>query len=221
MTALLLAGCAGHPPAPPGPRPGPAQPVPCLSQSDDGLFLICLRSELDEVWGREFRGTGRSYTSPALTVGPPRAPRGDRGPDFTRDRAYFSVRSGINFPTRYLDDVRTAHGSRAHIVLTFTLGHETGHHVQLLLHRALEAPDVDLETQADCYAGFWARREADSGRLVVEEFRAGAQAELRRLSQDPDEVVSHGDADRRIASLNKGLAATDPAACDVGRLTWH
>jgi predicted metalloprotease len=127
----------------------------------------------------------------------------------------------MNFPTRYLDDVRAAHGSRAHIVLTFTLGHETGHHIQLLLHRRLEAPGVDLETQADCYAGFWARREAQTGRLDVDEFRTGAEAELRRLSRDPDEASSHGDADKRIASLDKGLAATDPAACDVGALTWQ
>lgn len=221
--SMLLTGCAGRAPgsgAHAASTPPPA-PMPCQAQSDDGLFLTCLRTDLDEVWGDEFRTTGRAYTSPALTVELPATPTGDRAPDSTRDRAYFSARSGIHFPTEYLDDVRTAHGPLAHVVLTFTLAHETGHHVQLLLHRRFEAPDVDVETQADCYAGFWARREADASHLDLARFRAGAQAELRRLSEDPGEVRTHGSADQRIASLAKGLSATDPAACDVGSLTWR
>lgn len=223
----LVGGCAGGAPGPAGPpasgdRSTPSAPrAPCLSQSDDGLFLTCLRTAIDGVWSREFRATGRDYRSPQLTVGPAGATAGDHERDLARDRAYFNGRSGIHFPTRYLDDVRTTHGTRAHIVLTFTLGHEIGHHVQLLLHPRFEAPDVDVETQADCYAGFWAGREAEAGRLDVEEFRSAAQAELRRLSQDPGEVRSHGSADRRIESLERGLRATAPPACDVDGLTWR
>jgi predicted metalloprotease len=78
-----------------------------------------------------------------------------------------------------------------------------------------------VETQADCYSGFWARREADAHALDINEFRSGAQAELRRLSEDPDEVRSHGNADQRVASLDKGLGAGDPSVCDIGRLTWR
>lgn len=224
---LLLAGCAGatatHPGSTPTAPASPAPPpVPCLSQSDDGLFLTCLQTELDEVWSAEFRRAGRDYKPPRLTVEPSTGPAGNPERDLAKDRAYFSGRDGIHFPTRYLADVHTTHGTRAHLVLTFTLGHETGHHVQLLLHPGFfEAPDVEVETQADCYAGFWARREADRNRLDGGEFRSGAEAELRRLSQDPGEVRSHGGADQRIASLNKGLNATDPSACDIGSLTWR
>jgi hypothetical protein len=196
-------------------------PVPCLSQSDDQLFLICLRTEIDQVWSAEFRGAGRTYTSPQLTVGPPVTPDGGRDHDLSRDRAYFNGRSGIHFPQKYLDDVHSAHGARAHVVLAFTLGHETGHHVQLLLRPRFDAPSVDVEDQADCYAGFWARREADVAHLDVAEFRTGAEAELRRLSLYPDEAGTHGSADQRIAWLEKGLRATDPSACDVGRLGWR
>jgi hypothetical protein len=223
--SLLLAGCAGSAPAssdPAPPAPGaPTAPVPCLSQSDDGLFVVCLRTELDQVWSREFRDTGRGYTSPGLTVGRAADTGGERGRERGRDRASFNSRSGIRFPTSYLDDVHATHGSRAHIVLAFTLGHEVGHHVQYSIHPRMDAPSVDVETQADCYAGFWARREADAHQLQIDEFRAGAQAELRRLSSDPDEVNDHGTAEQRIASLEKGLGAAGPSACDVGRLTWR
>jgi hypothetical protein len=195
--------------------------VPCLSQADDGLFATCLHTELDDVWGRLFQATGRAYVSPALTVGDDTGPGAGRARPLPQDRAYFGPRSGIHFPTRYLDDVRAAHGPRAHIVLSFTLSHETGHHVQHLLHPGTEAPGVDVENQADCYAGVWARQEADAHRLDTEEFRAGGDAELRRLSADPDEVLTHGDVDQRVASLARGLRTGDPAACDVGALTWR
>jgi len=222
-----LAGCAReapHPSTPPdraGAHAPAAAPAPCLSQSDDGLFLICLQREIDEVWSAEFRDSGRHYEPPRLSVGEAAAAGAGHERDLARDRAYFSGRSGIHFPTRYLDDVHKAHGTRAHIVLTFTLGHETGHHVQQLLHPGVEAPDTEVETQADCYAGLWARREAGMGRLDVASFLSGADAEVRRLSQDPDEVRTHGSADQRIASVARGLAATGPAACDVGQLTWR
>ena len=219
VAALLLAGCAGSAPRPPAGAPPP--PVPCLAQADDGLFGTCLHTELDAVWSRLFRTTGRAYVSPALTMGEDTGPGAGQHHELPQDRAYFTPRSGIHFPTRYLDDVRAADGPRAHIVLSFTLSHETGHQVQHLLHPGTEAPVVEVENQADCYAGVWARQEADAHRLDVEEFRAGGDAELRRLSADADEVRTHGDVDQRVASLAKGLRTGDPATCDVGALTWR
>ncbi|MDQ2708785.1 MAG: neutral zinc metallopeptidase, partial [Actinomycetota bacterium] len=207
--------------APPAPAPAPKPPVPCLAQADDGLFATCLRSELDEVWAREFRDTGRTYTSPRLTVGNDPGPRGDHTRDGGPDLAFYSPRGGIHFPTQYLDTVHTAHGPRSHVVLSFTMSHETGHHVQFLLHPRIDVPVNDLEAQADCYAGMWARNEADAGRLDTEQFRSAAAAELNRLSTYPHEVATHGELGQRLASLDKGLHSADPAACDIGQLTWR
>jgi predicted metalloprotease len=218
-SALLLCGCADR--VPPRTQPPPLPAVPCLSQADDVLFATCLRTELDEVWRARFDATARGYTSPQLTVGNTPGPGTEHRAEAHPDRAYFNSRTGIHLPTGYLDDVRAAHGARVHVVLSFTMAHEVGHHVQHLLHRGIHAPIVDVETQADCYAGVWAHQEAGAGALDAEEFRAGAAAELRRLSADPDEVRTHSDADQRVASLDKGLRTGDPEACDVGGLTWR
>lgn len=211
--AVLLAGCADTVPGRAVRDPSPA--VPCLAEVDDGAFARCVQRELDAVWSREFRAVGRDYTPPRLTV-----PDTERRRDGVEDRAYFSPRSGVHVPTRYLDDLRAAHGSQAHIVLTFTLGHETGHHVQNLLHPRSEASSIDAERQADCYAGVWARQEAKARALDVDAFRAGAEAELRRLSADPDEIRTHGTVRERIASLQGGIRTGDPATCDTADLTW-
>jgi len=218
LTVLVLAGCARTPPqAATAPKP----PVPCLSQADDGQFASCLRTELGEIWDREFQATGRRYTSPQLTVGERPGPRGERTRDGGPDRAFYRPRSGIHFPTQYLDAVHTAHGPLAQVALTFTMAHETGHHVQFLLHPRIDARVNDREAQADCYAGVWARKVADLGRLDTGQFRAATTAELDRLSTYPNEVATHGDLGQRLASLDKGLHSGDPAACDVGQLTWR
>ena len=101
------------------------------------------------------------------------------------------------------------------------MSHETGHHLQFLLHPAIDVPVNDREAQADCYAGVWARKEADASRLDIGEFRSAATAELRRLSTYPHEVATHGDPGQRLASLDKGLRSGEPAACDVPALTWR
>jgi uncharacterized protein len=216
--ALVVAGCARTPPrAATTPKPL----VPCLSQADDGRFATCLQTELNEMWDREFRATGRRYTSTQPTVGEGSSPRDERAHDGGPDRAFYRPRSGIHLPTQYLNAVHTAHGPRAHVVLTFTMAHETGHHVQFVLHPRIGVLVNDREAQADCYAGVWARKEADIGRLDTGQFRAATSAELDRLSTYPDETATHGDPGQRLASLDKGLHSGDPAACDVAQLTWR
>jgi len=217
LAVSMLAGCAHNPP--PAATPAPKPPLPCLSQADDGLFATCLRTELDQVWTRKLRDTGRTYTSPRLTVGD--GPRGERSRDGGPDRAFFNPHSGIHLPTRYLTAVHTAYGPRAHMILTFTVSHETGHHLQSLLHPGIDVQVNDREAQADCYAGVWAHQEAADGKLDTGQFREATAAELNRLSTYPDEVATHGDPAQRLASLDKGLRSGDPAACDVGPLTWR
>jgi predicted metalloprotease len=218
LAVLVLTGCARTPPqAATAAKP----PVPCLSQADDGLFATCLRTELNETWDQEFRATGRQYTPTQLTVGEGPDLRGERTRDSGPDRAFYRPRSGIHLPTQYLNAVHTAHGPLAQLALTFTMAHETGHHIQFLLHPRIDAPVNDREAQADCYAGVWARKEADIGRLDTRQFRTATTAELDRLSTYPDEVATHGDPGQRRASLDKGLHSGDPAACDVGQLTWR
>jgi predicted metalloprotease len=182
-------------------------------------FATCLLTELDQVWTRQLRNTGRTYTAPRLTVGD--GSRGDRTRDGGPDRAFYSPRSGIHLPTRYLLAMHTAYGPRTQMNLTFTMSHETGHHIQSLLHPGIDVRVNDREAQADCYSGVWAHQEAAEGKLDTEQFRAAAAAELNRLSTYPDEVATHGDPAQRLASLDKGLHSGDPAACDVGPLTWR
>jgi predicted metalloprotease len=218
LTALVLAGCARTPPhAATAPKP----PAPCLSHTDDGQFASCLRTELNEIWDHEFHATGRRYTSTQLTVGEGPGPRDERTHNSGPDRAFYRPRGGIHIPTQYLNAVHTAYGPLAQVVLTFTMAHETGHHVQFLLHPGIDPPVNDQEAQADCYAGVWARKEADIGRLDINQFRTATSAELDRLSTYPDEVTTHGNPAQRLASLDKGLHSGDPAACDVGQLIWR
>lgn len=193
---------------------------------DDGAFAGCLERTLTAVWSRLFAATGRHYDPPTLL-----APDTGKQPGEVAHRAYYAPHQGIHVPAGYLADLRTAFGLDAHRALAFALAHETGHHVQFLLHprsdqarpdqaRPDQAPSQAVEMQADCYAGVWAHAEAAAGMLTAPAFLAAASGELRRLSATPSEVSTHGSAAARIDALTAGMTSGDPAACDAPGLTW-
>ena len=84
------------------------------------------------------------------------------------------------------------------------------------------ALSVQLELQADCFAGVWAaqnRARLDPG--DIEEGMTAARAigddTLQRESQGgvvPDSFT-HGSAAQRQQWLNRGLTTGDPAQCDT------
>jgi predicted metalloprotease len=117
------------------------------------------------------------------------------------------------------------------------LAHEFGHHVQNLrgTERAMRrlqqqnpgqgnALSVDMELQADCYAGVWAysakgRDKLDPG--DVEEGLAAAAAvgddRLQKMGQGyvNPETFTHGSSAQRTAWFKRGFAKGDISDCDT------
>ncbi len=211
-TATATSGNPSRSSASPSPPP-----LPCASDLDDGAFAHCLEQALSRVWTGLFAATGREYRPPALD-----GPDTGHQPDGVGHRAYYEEDTQtIHVPAGYLVDLRAAFDGRAHAALAFALAHETGHHVQFLVHHGFgQATSTAVEMQADCYAGVWAHAEAAAHALTAPVFLDAASAELRRLSGRPDEVRTHGSAEQRIGALTLGLTSGDPAACDAPGLTW-
>ena len=129
-----------------------------------------------------------------------------------------------------------AHGDFAR---AYVIGHEIGHHVQNLMGtsgkvRQLQqqagkaganALSVQMELQADCYAGVWAH-QANKRRNLLEpgDEEEGLNAAgsfgddrlLRRAGQhaSPD-AFTHGSSEQRVYWLRKGLDSGDMAVCNT------
>jgi predicted metalloprotease len=119
----------------------------------------------------------------------------------------------------------------------YVIGHEFGHHVQHLLgiDRRVAAVNhtnpagenalsVQVELQADCFAGVWAHSAYTRGELstsdLEEKLRTAAligddfQARSSGRPIDPG-LFTHGSSAQRQRWLRVGFDSGDPAACDT------
>ncbi len=79
-----------------------------------------------------------------------------------------------------LSFLATIHGDLAR---AYVVAHEIGHHVQKLRGEFNGRPSVDIELEADCYAGMWAADEQKRGMLDTDDV-AGALAETAAVGDD-------------------------------------
>lgn len=83
---------------------------------------------------------------------------------------------------------------------------------------------VNVELQADCFAGVWGHQFAKEGRLsnsdIEDAFNAAQAVGDDRLQQKsygyvvPDSFT-HGSSEERLAWFKKGLTSGNPATCDT------
>jgi uncharacterized protein len=138
----------------------------------------------------------------------------------------------------FANELSQRFGAPGDAAMAYVIAHEVGHHVQDLqgiLGKAHQlqargsttegnAIQVQVELQADCYAGVWAAKAHDAqGSILepgdVEEAMRAAEAvgddTLQKQAQGyvvPDSFT-HGTSEQRIAALQRGLKSGDPAAC--------
>lgn len=90
----------------------------------------------------------------------------------------------------------------------YVIAHELGHHVQKVRGGPLRG-SIDVELQADCFAGQWIGNEQINGRLVAGDMDA-AIAEADAVGDDrvcpscSAEQWTHGSSAQRVAAVRSG-----------------
>ncbi len=107
---------------------------------------------------------------------------------------------------------------RAFVIVT-TIGHEWGHHVQTLLGVFdIDERPVEIENQADCLMGVFARSYAKSSDWVSRADLRDAIEDTRESGDDPDTSASertHGTPDERVDAFLRGYRGRSLAACGL------
>lgn len=231
--SVLLQG-GGGPVAPPA-RTGEAPP----RDDPTRVFVSRVLAELEDVWRPVFQQAGRPYQDPTLVlftggvrtgcgnapseVGPFYCPRDERlyiDPDF-------------------LARLQREIGAPGPFAAAYVIAHEVGHHIQNRLgildrvdqarrgvdEREGNALQVRVELQADCFAGFWARRANDTRNIIergeLEQAIAAANGvgddALQRQSQGyvVPERFTHGSSAQRVRWFRRGFDSGDIRACDT------
>lgn len=208
-----------------------------LSAEDRQLLSGVLRST-EEVWGELFRQAGQTYRPAEMVAYTNYDQSGCGVAQAAMGPFYCPTDQRIYIDPQFFDELRRRFGAPGDFAQAYVIAHEVGHHVQNLTGTLDEAQraqararrvqgnqiQVQVELQADCYAGVWAANARDERGSILEpgDLEEGMRAAeaigddtLQRQTQGRvvPESFTHGTAAQRQAALRRGLEAGDPAAC--------
>jgi predicted metalloprotease len=137
----------------------------------------------------------------------------------------------------FFDELRTRFSAPGEFAQAYVITHELGHHVQHILgidqqvRRAQQQhPDqanalsVQLELQADCYAGVWGHHSGEEGILESGDLESGLSAAAAvgddRLQRETTGRVNmdsftHGSSNQRVTWFRRGFSSGQLQSCDT------
>jgi predicted metalloprotease len=202
-------------------------------------FLRQVLGSTEDTWSSLLANKGVRYT-PTELVAYSEADRSGCGiAQSAMGPFYCPTDKRIYLDTQFFDELARRFQAPGDFAMAYVIAHEVGHHVQDVLgtldeaHNAQarmgqaqgNAVQVQVELQADCYAGVWAANaRTPSGQPVMEQgdFEEGMRAAeaigddtLQKQTQGyvvPDSFT-HGSSAQRMAALRTGFTSGDPAAC--------
>lgn len=221
---------------------GPSQEQRSSGQStlsaEDRQLLSGVLASTEDVWGELFRSQGETYRPAQMVAYSDYDQSGCGAAQAAMGPFYCPTDQRIYIDPVFFDELSRRFGAPGDFAQAYVIAHEVGHHVQNLTGTLDEARraqasagrvegnqiQVDVELQADCYAGVWAANARDErGSILepgdVEEGMRAAEAigddTLQRNTQGRvvPETFTHGTSEQRMAALRRGLRAGDPAAC--------
>ncbi len=137
----------------------------------------------------------------------------------------------------FYDELKRRFGAPGEFAQAYVLAHEVGHHVQKIMGieskvrqfqrqnpSAVNAVSVQMELQADCFAGVWAHSTQQRGLLEQGDVQSalGAAAavgddhiqQMTRGRVQP-ETFTHGSSRQRMDWFNRGLNSGSISSCNT------
>ena len=202
-------------------------------------FVRAVLAETEDVWTAWFQQQGRTYTRPKLVL---YSSSIDSACGFTSAAAgpfYCPGDQKVYLDLSFFRQLSTQFGAPGDFARAYVIAHEVGHHVQDLLgitHAASNAEgrsdrvganhvSIEVELQADCYAGVWAAR-ANQARHILEP--GDLEQGLRAASSVGDDTLqkrmqgtvvpdsfTHGTSAQRVRWFRRGYDGGQLDNCDT------
>lgn len=224
-------------------QPAETQSVPTGAPANDPAaeFVSVVLGDTEETWNRIFQSSGRQYQEPVLVLfdGSVRSACG--GATAASGPFYCPADQKVYLDLSFFRELDKRFGAPGDFAAAYVVAHEVGHHVQNLLginrqvqqsqqgssRAGANALSVQLELQADCFAGVWGQH-ANRKQLLeqgdVEEGLAAAAAigdDRLTGGRVSPESFTHGTSEQRARWLRQGLSSGDVNSCDTFRTTTY
>jgi hypothetical protein len=217
----------------------PATPVTGPSNDPQTDFVRAVLGETEDVWGAYFKDMGRTYERPKLHLFRGRVDSACGLASAAAGPFYCPGDRKVYLDLSFFNQLATEFGAPGDFARAYVIAHEVGHHVQNLLGITDKAAgaeqaasrvgankvSVEVELQADCFAGVWAE-QANAARKILKpgDLESGLQAAasvgddtLQKREQGtvvPDSFT-HGTSAQRVKWFRRGFESGKIENCDT------
>ncbi|MFA5911100.1 MAG: neutral zinc metallopeptidase [Vicinamibacterales bacterium] len=220
-------------------NPEQAQSVPTGAPSGDPAaeFVAVVLADTEDTWARVFQAGGQRYQAPVLVLFEDAVQSACGSASASTGPFYCPADQKVYLDLSFFRELDRRFGAPGDFAQAYVVAHEIGHHVQNLLginrqvsqaqrqgsRTNANALSVQMELQADCFAGVWghhaARRDTLDPGDIEEGLAAAAAIGDDRLTGGrvaPDSFT-HGTSEQRARWLRQGLASGSIDGCDTFR----
>ncbi|MFZ0788966.1 MAG: neutral zinc metallopeptidase [Chromatiaceae bacterium] len=219
---------------------GGSRLVDPAKDDEQAAFIKTVLADTEAVWSKIFAQAGHRYPAPILVLY-----RGSTvsacGPASARMGPFYCPEDQkVYVDLGFFDDLKHEHGAEGDFAQAYVLAHEIGHHIQHMEGRLDQVQmakqkvwsdaeqnqlQVQLELQADCYAGVWANHAhrqfeiLEEGDLEEALVAAASIGDDRLQKQSRGFAIphtfTHGTSKQRAEWFARGVRNGDLKDCDT------
>lgn len=207
------------------------------TNDEPSQFVKVVLKDTEDVWHKVLDEQGHSYVEPRLVLFSDRVQSACGAAGSSVGPFYCPADQKIYLDLGFFAEMSNRLGAKGDFAQAYVIAHEVGHHIQNITglsdkirdgRSELEAnqASVEVELQADCLAGVWAKETDQMNQSLeegdVEEAMAAASAvgddKLQKAAQGyvvPDSFT-HGSSAQRMAAFSQGYSTGSFVSCAGG-----
>ena len=217
-----------------------AAPVTATDANDpEVVFVRKILASTEDVWGAYFQGMGKTYSAPKLHLFSDSVDSACGMASAAAGPFYCPGDRKVYIDLSFYQQLATQFGAPGQFAQAYVIAHEVGHHVQNLLGITDKASQqeqaagrvggnhvsVEVELQADCFAGVWAQQANQASKILEPgDLEQGLKAAssvgddtLQKREQGtvvPDSFT-HGTSAQRVRWFKRGFDSGKIENCDT------
>ncbi|MEO5635444.1 MAG: neutral zinc metallopeptidase [Candidatus Paceibacterota bacterium] len=207
-------------------------------QDNYEVFTSTVLGSTNDMWSTILNQNNLTYTAPKLILFRTSTDSVCGGATSSVGPHYCPIDSTIYLDETFFDELTKRFGAKGgDVAQAYVIAHEVGHHAQRELgilgdngelvngsNLDVQTQSIDIELQADCFAGLWAYSIKDKGIFLPGEISEALDAASAvgddRIQENINgrinpETWTHGSSTDRVAWFTKGYNSGDLSMCDT------